>query len=176
MTRAREWGLIAAVALGAAAAGYAYNAWRTAPTAQAEQGLTALAAARLSDLDGMPQSLEQWRGKVIVVNFWATWCEPCREEIPLLVKLQQKYESQGLQLVGIAIDQPEKVRPYAAEMAMNFPVLIGAVDGIELMRLLGNRAGVLPYTVVLRRDGAIAAREIGAVKEPRMEALLSQLL
>jgi len=176
MRRLREWSLIVAVAIAAASAGYVYNAWRTAPDARAQQGLAALGGARFPDLDGAPQALEQWRGKVVVVNFWATWCAPCREEIPMLVKLQDKYRDRGLQLVGIAIDQADKVRPYAAEMGMNFPILLGSADGIELTRELGNKAGVLPFTVVLGRDGRIAAREVGALKEPRIEPLLSSLL
>jgi thiol-disulfide isomerase/thioredoxin len=176
MSRSREWVLIAAIAGLAAIAGYAYNWWRTAPAGQAQHGLTELTSARLPDLDGTLQSVSQWRGKVVVVNFWATWCAPCREEIPMLVRLQEKYAARGLQLVGIAIDQPDKVRPYAAEMRMNFPILIGSADGIELTRELGNKAGVLPYTVVLGRDGRIASREVGALKEPRIEALLSSLL
>jgi thiol-disulfide isomerase/thioredoxin len=176
MSRAREWVLIAAIASLAAAAGYTYNWWRTAPAGQAQHGLAELTGARLPDLDGTPQSVSQWRGKVVVVNFWATWCAPCREEIPMLVRLQEKYAARGLQLVGIAIDQPDKVRPYAAEMRMNFPILIGSADGIELTRQLGNKAGVLPYSVVLGRDGKIASREVGALKEPRIEALLLSLL
>ena len=174
--RATEWIVIAAVALAAGAAGYAYNAWRTGPNQEAASAVTALNASALSDLHGHVQPLTQWRGKVLVVNFWATWCAPCREEIPLLMKLQAKYEDRGVQLVGIAVDQPEKVRPYAAEMGMNFPILVGGSDAIELTRLLGNRAGVLPFTVVLNRKGDIALREIGIVEEAPMEALLSSLL
>ena len=172
----REWILVVVVAIAAAAGGYTYNAWRTAPDEHSRGGAATLTAITLPDLEGKLQSLEQWRGQVMVVNFWATWCAPCREEIPLLMKLQEKYGARGLQLVGIAIDQPDKVRPYAAELGMNFPVLIGDFDAIELTRTLGNRAGVLPYTVIVDRNGAIAAREIGAVKEPKMEAILSPLL
>lgn len=171
----REWLLVAVVALSAAAGGYAYNAWRTAPGSAAASGLAAMTSTKLPDLDGRPQSLEQWRGKVLVVNFWATWCAPCREEIPIFVKLQDKYRAQGLQFVGIAIDQPDKVRPYAAELGMNFPVLIGGIDAIEVTRQLGNRAGVLPFTVILDRNGKIAATEVGAAKESKLEALLSSL-
>ena len=175
MTRRREWILIVCVALAAAGAGYAYNAWRTGPAGAADAGLAALSAARLPDLQGTPQSLEQWRGKVIVVNFWATWCAPCREEIPLFVKLQKKYGERGLQFVGIAVDRPDKVRPYAAELGMNFPILIGDAGAIELSRALGNRAGVLPYTVVIDRDGKVRSREAGVAKEAKLEPLLTSL-
>ena len=175
MRRVREWVLIAGVALAAAAAGYAYNTWRTGPEA-GDAGLDALMAARLPDLEGKPQPLDQWRGKVVVINFWATWCAPCREEIPLFVKLQKKYGQRGLQFVGIAIDQPEKVRPYAAELGMNFPVLIGGVDAIELARALGNRASVLPFTLVVDRNGSAVQKKAGAVKEAEIEPLVARLL
>ena len=176
MTRGREWALVALVALAAAGAGYGYHVWRQQPAGAQAAGLEAMKAAKLPDLEGRPQSLDQWRGKVLVVNFWATWCAPCREEIPLLVKLQDKYGPRGLQIVGIAIDQPGKVRPYAAELGMNFPILIGGLDAIELARGMGNRAGVLPFTLIVGRDGKVAATEVGAVKEPTIDPLLASLL
>ena len=172
-TKVRDWLVIAAVAVLAAAAGFAYHIWRTAPESEAQ---AALATVTFPDLDGRPQSLDAWRGKVVVINFWATWCVPCREEIPILVKLQTKYGPQGLQFVGIAIDQAEQVRPYAAEMGMNFPILMGSLDAIELLRALGNRAGVLPFTVIVARDGRIAGKEVGIVKEGPLEAHLLKLL
>ncbi len=171
--------LIALVAAAAAGAGYGYNAWRTSPdpsAAASEDGRAALMAARLPDLDSRPQSIAQWHGKVVVVNFWATWCAPCREEIPLFVKLQNQYGNQGLQFVGIAIDRPDQVRPYAKELGMNFPILIGDSAAIELSRKLGNRAGALPFTVIIGRDGKIIATEVGAAKEAHIEPLLKSLL
>jgi thiol-disulfide isomerase/thioredoxin len=170
-----EWVVVIAMAVLATAAGVAVQHWRVtgAPIAAANE---ALRTARFTDLQGYTQSVQRWHGKVIVVNFWATWCAPCREEIPMFVKLQEKYGERGLQFVGIAIDQPAKVRPFASEFAMNFPVLIGAADAIELTRSLGNKASVLPFTVVLTRDGRIAATETGAVKEGRFESFLASLL
>ena len=175
MSRAREWALIVCVALAALAAGYAYNVWRTEPD-PGDAGLKALMAARLPDLEGKPQPFDQWSEKVVVVNFWATWCAPCREEIPIFVKLQDKYRDRGLQFVGIAIDQPEKVRAFAAELGMNFPVLIGGANAIDLTRLLGNRASVLPYTLIIDRTGKAVHKQVGAVKETDMEARLKKLL
>jgi len=176
LSRRREWLLVALVALAAAAAGFAYNAWRTAPHPAGSEPLRALMSAAFPDLKGEAQAIEQWRGKVVVVNFWATWCAPCREEIPMFVRLQDKYRSQGLQFVGIAIDDAAKVAPYAAELGMNFPVLISGAAGIELTRSLGNRAGVLPFTIILTRDGKIAQTETGAAKEARIEPLIASLL
>lgn len=179
MSKLREWLLIGAVALAAAALGYGYHLSLTAPESGAasnRDGLTALMQSRLPDLEGKPQALSQWQGKVVVVNFWATWCAPCREEIPLFVRLQKKYGDRGLRFVGIAIDQPAQVKPYAAELGMNFPVLIGGVDAIELARKLGNQAGVLPFSVILGRDGKVVTTEVGALKEAKLEPLLASLL
>lgn len=175
LTRAREWTLIVVVAGVAAAAGIGYSLWNTAPREAASDAVSVMLAADIPDLEGKLQSLKQWQGKVVVINFWATWCAPCREEIPILIRIQEKYRSRGLQFVGLAIDHPDKVRPYAAELGMNFPVLIGGIDAIEVTRQLGNRAGVLPFTVILDRNGKIAATEVGAAKESKLEALLSSL-
>jgi thiol-disulfide isomerase/thioredoxin len=172
----REWLATGAVAIAAGVAGYAFNAWRTAPDAPGAAGRDALLALRLPDLDKRFRTIGEWRGKVLVVNFWATWCAPCREEIPLFVKLQDRYGARGLQFVGIAIDQPDKVRPFAREFAMNFPVLIGDMDTIELGRKLGNQAGVLPFTIVIGRDGRVASSAIGAAKPEKLEPLLTSLL
>jgi thiol-disulfide isomerase/thioredoxin len=176
--RLREWALIAVVAAAAGGAGFAYHLWRIAPEPVSTSGdaIAALMTTQLPDLDDKIQAIDQWRGKVVVVNFWATWCAPCREEIPVFMRLQQKYRDRGLQFVGIAIDQPDKVRPYAAELGMNFPILIGGAEAVELARKLGNPAGVLPYTVIVDRQGRVAATKIGAAQEGKLGPLLASLL
>ena len=176
MISRREWLATAAVAAAAGVAGYAFNASRVAPSAASEADNAALLALRLPNLDDKPQTIGEWRGKVLVVNFWATWCGPCREEIPLFVKLQQRYAAKGLQFIGIAIDQADKVRPFAREFQMNFPILIGGSEALEVGRQIGNKAGVLPFTVVLGRDGHIVASAIGAAKPDKLEPLLTGLL
>jgi thiol-disulfide isomerase/thioredoxin len=172
----REWLVTAGVAVAAGAAGFAVNAWRTTPEPAGDADNQALLDLRLPDLEERARAIGDFRGKVVVVNFWATWCAPCREEIPLFVKLQSQYAARGLQFIGIAIDTPAKVKPFAAEFAMNFPVLIGGVEVIDLSRRLGNRAGVLPFTVVLGRDGRIKASAVGVAKPEKLEPLLTGLL
>jgi thiol-disulfide isomerase/thioredoxin len=171
----RDWLAVIVVAALAAVAGFGYHYWRIAGAPHAAAG-EALRTVRFADLGGAAQSLEQWGGKVVVVNFWATWCAPCREEIPIFVKLQEKYGSRGLQFVGIAIDQPSKVGPFASELGMNFPILLGGAEAIDLTRKLGNKASVLPFTVILARDGRITATHTGAVKEGSFESLVASLL
>ena len=135
-----------------------------------------LLALALPDAGGREQPLGQWKGKVLIVNFWATWCAPCREEMPQFVKAQQEFGARGLQFVGIAIDQPDKVQQFAAEINLNYPALMGGYGAIELSRTLGNRVGALPFTVVLDRSGRIVHTHLGPVKQGQLDAYIAQLL
>lgn len=175
MTRLREWLVIATVAAVAGAAGYAVHLWRLAGTAE-QEAARVLMASRLADLEGRARSLGEWRGKVLVVNYWATWCTPCREEIPVFIRLQRKYGDKGLQFVGIAIDRAEAAAAFSQEFGINYPVLLGGADAIEVSRRAGNRMGALPFTVILDRSGAIVARELGGLKEARLDELIRPLL
>lgn len=132
--------------------------------------------ARFNDLNGNLQPLSQWRGKIIVVNFWATWCPPCREEIPEFIKMQEKYGKQGLVFVGIAIDQKDKVQAYADEMGINYPILLGELEAIDLAKRAGNRLGGLPYTAIIDRNGKMVASEIGGLTQAKLETLIKPLL
>lgn len=132
--------------------------------------------ASLPDIDGKVQAMSQWRGKVLVVNFWATWCAPCREEIPALMKVQRQYASNEVQVVGIAIDNARKVQNYAAEMRIDYALLIGDVETLSLAEDFDNRAGVLPYTVVLDRTGKLVHAHAGAMTEASLGAILAPLL
>jgi thiol-disulfide isomerase/thioredoxin len=172
VNRRRQWLVVAGVAVAAAVAGAGVHLWRTAGDAPAGP----LYTLRLPDLAGRVQDLDQWRGKVLVVNFWATWCAPCREEIPILVGLQEKYGARGLQFVGIAIDQRDKVEVFAREFKINYAVLLGGLETIDVSRQIGNRLGALPFTVVLDRGGRIVSRELGKVKEAQLERLVASLL
>lgn len=178
MTPRRRALLVAGVGGVAAVAGYAANAWRLGLAGQGVEGDVAAAILNgtLQGLDGSAQTLAGLRGKILVINYWATWCAPCREEIPLFVRLQQEYAVKNLQFVGIAIDQADKVRAFAQEFNINYPLLIAGIDAVELSRKVGNKAGVLPYTLVLDRSGKIAASLVGGLSEARMRAELTPLL
>ncbi len=179
MSRAKQIAVFIAVAALATTAGVLLHVGGRGPadtTMPAAAAATGLMTARLPDLEGRPRSLEQWRGNVLVVNFWATWCAPCREEIPAFIKVQDKLGAKGLQIVGIAVDQEDKVRPYAAQMRINYPILVGDLEAIDLARQAGNRLGGLPFTVVFDRKGTAVHSQLGGINEQRLTALVQPLL
>jgi thiol-disulfide isomerase/thioredoxin len=179
MTAAGRVALFAGIAAAALAAGMLL---RTSSGDSPDTAMPAAAAAtslmttRIPDMEGKPRTLDQWRGKVLVVNFWATWCAPCREEIPAFIKVQEQLGTKGLQIVGIAVDQTDKVRPYAAEMKINYPILVGDMEAIDLARQAGNRLGGLPFTVIFDRKGVAIHSQLGGITEQRLESLVRPLL
>jgi thiol-disulfide isomerase/thioredoxin len=167
---ARRWiaAVAALVALGLGAA----TAWWLRDGADApRRDASALFAITLPDADGTPQALGQWRGKVLVVNFWATWCAPCREEMPLFIEAQKRHGANGLQFVGIAVDDAAKVRQFATEIGLNYPTLVGGYGAMELSKTLGNQIMALPYTIVVDRSGTVALTQLGPVKPAQLEAI-----
>ena len=130
----------------------------------------------LHDLAGKTHSLGEWRGKLVLLNFWATWCPPCRREIPLFMQLQNRYQRQGLQIVGIAVDNPESVARYWQEMHLNYPILLADDHTFDLMAAYGNKDGSLPYSILIKTDGQIAKVKLGAFEERELETLLRPLL
>jgi thiol-disulfide isomerase/thioredoxin len=137
---------------------------------------TALLSLSLTETQGTPKSLRQRRGKVLVVNFWATWCGPCREEMPEFIRAQRELGPKGLQFVGIAVDQPDKVIQFAKELDLNYPALIGGYDAVDLSKPLGNRLAALPFTVIFDREGRIAHTQLGALKPAQLRSIVANLL
>ncbi len=133
-------------------------------------------ASSFPDPQGSVQPLAQWRGKVAVVNFWAPWCPPCRKEMPGFVELQRKYGDRGLIFIGIALDGKENVLAFLRENPLNYPILLGQDDAVELAAAIGNSQGGLPFSVVLDRKGEIIAAQVGELKEDRLEKLIVPLL
>lgn len=184
MKHAQATGLVIAILIAAAAAGFGVYSWMqplhsqvavtpvaqtSAPTPAAPM-LSAAQALTLSmdDLQGKSHTLDDWHGKVLLVNFWATWCPPCRAEVPLLVKLQAKYAAQGLQIVGIATDEQNEqdVRDFVKKMTVNYPILMDGGHSADIVNGLGGDFIGLPVSVLLGRDGKVFRINAGAM-EPR---------
>jgi len=174
VNRRLKAGVFLAVAVVAGLTGFYFS--RDSLVAPAAESATRrLMTASFSDLVGKPQTLMPWRGKVLVVNFWATWCAPCREEIPALIKVQKQYASNDVKVVGIAIDNVDKVREYAEEMHVDYPLLIAGIETLDVAKDLGNRAGVLPFSVVLDRTGKVVHAHAGKMTEASLGAILDSL-
>jgi thiol-disulfide isomerase/thioredoxin len=171
------WALFAIAAVAALGAG-TYFGGRYLHGDENDPGRNAALLMQLSlpDVNGTPQSLDQWRGKVLIVNFWATWCVPCREEMPEFVRTQQEFGDKGLQFVGVAVDEQGKVARFADEIALNYPALIGGYGAMELSKTLGNRLMALPFTVIVGRDGNIAFTQLGPIKKEQLLQIVTKLL
>jgi len=161
-----------AVAVVATAAGMLLHNWQ----ARAKPDIGPLMALSLPDLQGSPRSLKDWQGKVVVVNFWATWCPPCLKEIPEFVHMQDAHGAKGLQFVGIAADDPAKVREFVAKTPINYPILLAGMDVIEVARKAGNSVGGLPFTVILDRSGNWVLSHSGALDQEKLLPLVRPLL
>ncbi|NKB36169.1 MAG: redoxin family protein [Gammaproteobacteria bacterium] len=130
----------------------------------------------LLDVDGQMRNVSEWDGKVVAINFWATWCPPCIKEIPEFVELQHKFEAEGLQFIGIALQRAEEVTEFMEKTGMNYPVLVGEMEVIKIAESYGNDIGALPYTVILNREGRIELVKRGPLAGADAEAAISKLL
>jgi len=174
MTRQHKFALWV-VAVGLVAALLGFGVARLLQNASLETP-SATTDFALRDLAGKTHSLADWRGKLVLINFWATWCPPCRHEIPIFITLQKRYADRGLQIVGISIDDPAAVASYWQEMSINYPLLLADETTYQLMAAYGNRTGGLPFSVLVRPDGAIDSIKLGAYTEEALETSIKALL
>ncbi|HSV81687.1 MAG TPA: TlpA disulfide reductase family protein [Ramlibacter sp.] len=163
--------LLGGVAAAAALAGAGVAWWRLRPEA-ADDGA---AVARLWGLQfqspqGTPVAMAGFRGRPLLLNFWATWCPPCVEEMPLLDAFYRQNTARGWQVLGLAVDQPSAVRSWLQKTPVSFPIGLAGLDGTELARSLGNLVGGLPFTVVLGPDGSVRQRRMGRVSASDLQA------
>ncbi|MDN5874634.1 MAG: TlpA family protein disulfide reductase [Sinobacteraceae bacterium] len=178
-----------AVVLGVAAGGTAFglyyyfgngsessnNASAVASTATADKQLSA--SMQFTDLEGHTHELKQWRGKLLLINFWATWCVPCRKEIPYLAKAQKRYGPHGFQVIGPAVDDPKAVRAQMQSLGIDYPVMTGTPEAmINRMDTLGNRLGALPFSVLVGPDGRVIDRHLGAFSSKELNLLIEHNL
>jgi thiol-disulfide isomerase/thioredoxin len=157
------------------AIGIATGTKRMTPGPAEAPAVQRLLSQTFNDAAGSQQSLSQFKDQALVVNFWATWCAPCVEEMPELSTLQTELDASKIKIIGIGIDSPSNIREFAAKHKISYPLYVGGMEASDLSRQLGNQAGGLPFTVVVGRDGQIKKTFLGRLKMNELRAELTRL-
>lgn len=144
----------------------------SSPSTPTEQFFT----LSLPDAQGNMQNVSQYKGKIVVLNFWASWCPPCREEMPELSQLHQKYQNKNVVVLGVAIDDLDAVKEFLKSAPVSYPVLVAKSERMDLSNQLGNDQDVLPYTLIINTDGTVAKNYFGRINEPLLETTIDALL
>jgi thiol-disulfide isomerase/thioredoxin len=167
--------VLALVALVALAAGLAVQKFIREPVenpAPVQQALD----FNFPDVNDNMLAISAWRGKVLVINFWATWCAPCLQEIPEFMKLQAEYQDRGLQFVGVAIDEKQPVQAYLQKVGINYPVMVAGDAGIALSQQLGNVINAVPFTLMVNKSGQVVHRQPGELSNEQILEYVQPLL
>lgn len=147
-----------------------------APTSSQPSQAQVLLNARFNALDGSEVSLKTWQNKIIVLNFWATWCPPCREEMPELSKMQDEYKNQNLVIIGLSTEDLDTTKNFITEHPVSYPVLAGDMQAMTFAESLGNNQSILPYTVVIDEKGQLVKTFFGRVNQTLLEKTITPLL
>lgn len=130
----------------------------------------------MPDVDGEERHISEWENDILVINFWGTWCAPCREEVPLLIDIQDDYADRDLTVLGIALDDADSVRDFAEEFGINYPLLVGENETLRVMEQFGSGALGMPHTFVIDRDGHVVNFHMGLIEPEDVDALLQPAL
>lgn len=171
--------LAGGISIGAAIFGQRWvgeNAFDGGLSARHEPGIQTLPDFRLPDINGHLVASNAWAGRVLVINYWASWCPPCVRELPLFIRMQESFRDSRVQFVGIAVDHVEDVKAFVSNYPINYPLLIANPDVIALSKRLGNRVEGLPFTVIFDRRGRRVFNRIGEVTADELESQLAALV
>jgi len=171
MSRKHAWWLVAAIASIALVAGFSL-ASRHFATSGAGMSAEEFFARTFNDLDGQPTEMARWRDRIVVVNFWATWCPPCVEEMPDLQRVHDEYANRGVTIVGLGIDNPSALKRFRDDHLLSLPLYAAGASGSELGRALGNPSGALPYTILVDRKGRIVHSRLGQIQPTELRRWL----
>jgi thiol-disulfide isomerase/thioredoxin len=172
----RQWIMIGGISLLALLAGVFSSQWISQTGLASDPSIKAFFANPWQTPDGKPSNSENWRGKVLVVNFWASWCPPCVEEMPALDKMAQEYASKNVLIVGIGIDSPSNIREFLQKTPVSYPIVIGGLEGSNLSKQMGNTQGALPYTVVINAKGKSIYTKLGKISEEELKKAINSAL
>ena len=172
----RQWIMIGGISLLALLAGVFSSQWISQTGLASDPSIKAFFANPWQTPDGKPANSENWRGKVLVVNFWASWCPPCVEEMPALDRIAQEYASKNVLIVGIGIDSPSNIREFLQKTPVSYPIVLGGLEGSNLSKQMGNTQGALPYTVVINSKGKSIYTKLGKISEEELKKAINSAL
>jgi len=172
----RQWIIIVGISLLALFAGVLTSQWIYKTGLASDPTVKAFFANSWQSPDGKPVDTQKWQGKVLVVNFWASWCPPCVEEMPALDKLQQEFLQQNVLFVGIGIDSPSNIREFLSNTPVSYPIVIGGMEGSNLSKQLGNSQGALPYTIIINAKGKVTYSKLGKISEDDIRSAIKSAL
>lgn len=172
----RQWLMIGGISMLALLAGVFSSHWISQTGLASDPSIKAFFANPWQTPDGKSANTEDWRGKVLVVNFWASWCPPCVEEMPTLDKIAQEYAAKNVLIVGIGIDSPSNIRQFLEKTPVSYPILIGGLDGSALAKQMGNAQGALPYTVIINAKGKSVYTKLGKISEEELKKAINSAI
>ena len=172
----RQWITITGISLLALFAGILSSQWISKTGLASDPSIKAFFANTWQTPDGKVVDTKNWQGKVLVVNFWASWCPPCVEEMPALDKLQQEYLQKNILFVGIGIDSPSNIREFLQKTPVSYPIVIGGLEGSNLSKQMGNSQGALPYTVIISPNGKSTYTKLGKISEEELRKAINSAL
>ena len=172
----RQWMMIGGISVLALVAGIFSSHWISQTGLASDPSIKAFFANPWKPPDGKSANIDDWRGKVLVVNFWASWCPPCVEEMPTLDKIAQEYASKNVLIVGIGIDSPSNIRQFLEKTPVSYPIMIGGLDGSALAKQMGNAQGALPYTVIINAKGKSVFTKLGKISEEELKKAINSAI
>ena len=172
----RQLIIIVAISLLALLGGVLTSQWIYKTGLASDPAVKAFFANSWQTPDGKTVNTQDWQGKVLVVNFWASWCPPCVEEMPALDKLQQEFLQQKVLFVGIGIDSPSNIREFLSKTPVSYPIVIGGLEGSNLSKQLGNSQGALPYTIIINAKGKASYSKLGKISEDDIRSAIKSAL
>jgi thiol-disulfide isomerase/thioredoxin len=172
----RQWIIITLISLLALLAGVFSSHWISKTGLASDPAIKAFFANPWQTADGKSVKTEAWQGKVLVVNFWASWCPPCVEEMPTLDLLQKDFLQQNVLFVGIGIDSPSNIREFLKNTPVSYPIVIGGLEGSALSKQMGNTSGALPYTLIINSKGKAVYSKLGKISEDELRKAIKSAI
>ena len=172
----RQWALLISAGLIAAILGIGLSSFKHRTTEAKDQAVELFLKEELKGPDGAIHATKEWRNKILVLNFWASWCPPCVEEMPTLAKAYSLYKDKNVLFVGIGVDSPSNIRQFLEKTPINYPITVNPIEGVNWAKNMGNPSGGLPFTVLVDEKGVIKKTKLGKISEDELKSWLDSAI